>query len=198
MLDSLLALSLFGGFLWFALIVGAYIIGLFISDYYENGYYATALSVVLIGIFYYEGTIQFWNHISWLTILGYLLVGFIFSIIRTFIFGRKEHVKFLNKEKEWGEKLEQLILNYKEKNPKADDKTIEEVMGNYVKGRGSWDTYEKVSIKKHVFRWWFLWPVSLLTWLLTDLVKDLYEFVWDKLKNFYAAVIKYAESTVKL
>ena len=39
-----------------------------------------------------------------------------------------------------------------------------------------------------VFRWWFLWPISLINWAISDLIKQLYNFVYDKLVHFYDEV----------
>ena len=40
-------------------------------------------------------------------------------------------------------------------------------------------------IKENVFRWWFLWPVSLINWILSDIIKDLYNFLYNRLSDLY-------------
>jgi hypothetical protein len=50
--------------------------------------------------------------------------------------------------------------------------------------------YRKGKLKGNVFRWWFLWPVSLTTWVFSDLLKDVYNFVYDKLSKLYENVLE--------
>lgn len=55
-------------------------------------------------------------------------------------------------------------------------------------------------LKGNVFRWWFIWPVSLLNWIFSDLMKDLFNFLYTKLKGtfeyfFYLGVGKKIKQT---
>jgi hypothetical protein len=43
-------------------------------------------------------------------------------------------------------------------------------------------------IKENVFRWWFLWPVSLINWILSDIIRDLYNLVYNKLSRLYDGI----------
>lgn len=44
-------------------------------------------------------------------------------------------------------------------------------------------------IKSHVFRWWFLWPISLINWVIKDVVRDVYNFAYDKLSRVFNFVL---------
>lgn len=46
------------------------------------------------------------------------------------------------------------------KNEKLDNKIIRDLKGN-------------------VFRWWFIWPISLICWLVSDFIVEAFEFMWD-------------------
>lgn len=173
MIETVLALSLFGHFAWFAIIITAWIIGLFFAEKEEEGWLATIFTVIVLGTFQFEGTYQLASYFSWMVLGIYLGAGFVFSLVRTFLFARKEQTKFLKREAK--------IAKQKAENPNA------------------WSSnYEKKSIVGHVFRWWFLWPVSFIAWIFTDLVKDLYDFVWRYLKGFYYGIVKFAEGTVTI
>jgi hypothetical protein len=59
----------------------------------------------------------------------------------------------------------------------------------YFKGK-KLDAEKKKSfdLKEHVFRWWLLFPICLITWVFGDLLKDLYNFVYSKLSKVYQSV----------
>lgn len=40
-------------------------------------------------------------------------------------------------------------------------------------------------LKHHVFRWWFLFPISMITWLIGDVIKDIYSWIYQKVERFY-------------
>lgn len=40
-------------------------------------------------------------------------------------------------------------------------------------------------LKEHVFRWWFLFPVALINWVVGQLVADVYNFLYGKVSKFY-------------
>lgn len=43
-------------------------------------------------------------------------------------------------------------------------------------------------LRFNVFRWWFLWPVSLLNWFLYDLIRDFFNVVYDKLEKKFVVI----------
>lgn len=44
------------------------------------------------------------------------------------------------------------------------------------------------NLKDHVFRWWFMWPISALTWIFGRLLKDLYDYLYDSLEALYKKI----------
>lgn len=64
-------------------------------------------------------------------------------------------------------------------------------LGRKTKLKASGDRkYLKEKLKGNVFRWWLLWPVSLLNWILSDLVRDLYNLVYKKLQKLYEGIFE--------
>ncbi|MFK5282745.1 hypothetical protein ACI3PL_24580, partial [Lacticaseibacillus paracasei] len=59
----------------------------------------------------------------------------------------------------------------------------------YFKGK-KLDTKQKeyFELKEHVFRWWLMFPICLITWVFGDLLKDLYNFVYSKLSKVYQSI----------
>lgn len=51
----------------------------------------------------------------------------------------------------------------------------------------------KSELKEHVFRWWGLWPVSLLYWIFSDLLKDLYDVVYSKISVVYDKIFEFGK-----
>jgi len=63
-------------------------------------------------------------------------------------------------------------------------------LGRKIRSKSTGDIkYIKEKLKGNVFRWWFLWPVSLLNWILSDLVEEVYNFIYSKLKNLYENIL---------
>lgn len=40
-------------------------------------------------------------------------------------------------------------------------------------------------LKEHVFRWWLMWPISLINWMFGKLFVDLYNFIYKRVEKFY-------------
>ena len=55
----------------------------------------------------------------------------------------------------------------------------------------------KSYLKGNVFRWWFLFPISLLNWILSDLIEDVYDFIYNKLQRLYVRVLMMGFPSVK-
>jgi hypothetical protein len=56
-----------------------------------------------------------------------------------------------------------------------------------AKGRELKDTEDKkyFELKEHVFRWWLLWPICAITWVLGRLLVDVYNFLYSKISRVY-------------
>lgn len=48
----------------------------------------------------------------------------------------------------------------------------------------------KYDLKGNVFRWWFAWPVSLIVWIVGDLVADVFSAIWTRIKGVFEKVAK--------
>lgn len=60
------------------------------------------------------------------------------------------------------------------------------IVKTFFKGKKlSVDDKKYFDLKEHVFRWWLMFPICLITWVFGDLLKDLYNFVYSKLNKFY-------------
>jgi hypothetical protein len=53
---------------------------------------------------------------------------------------------------------------------------------------GEW-IKDKFDLKGHVFRWWFLFPVSMITWFFGSVLKDVYDLIYSKLGGLYEKVL---------
>ena len=43
-------------------------------------------------------------------------------------------------------------------------------------------------LKGNVFRWWFIWPISLVYWIFSDLFRDIWAFLWGKVSIFFTSI----------
>lgn len=171
LLIGLGALTLFGSAIWFWLTVSLFLVICFASDVNENGFYAFGTLVILTLTYYFWGDVKpLLAVLTFLNVLVYLGVGLIYSTVKTFFAGRK-----------LGKKLQEL--------PSKEDKA-------YTPSKFYSDTKESVKttfvndLKGNVFRWWFMWPISLINWLLTDLIKDAWSYLYSKLKSFYDYILE--------
>lgn len=60
------------------------------------------------------------------------------------------------------------------------------IVRTYFKGR-ELDIEERkhFDLKEAIFRWWFLFPIYIINWIWGELLKDLYNFVYVKIKKFF-------------
>lgn len=177
-MEALMGLTLFGSWIWFWVSIAVFIIICFVSDVNENGFLAFATLILLAVGYYFKGQIDPLLQVLTLqNILIYLGVGLGFSILRTFFAGRTLGHRINEQVKEWQES-------------KLSEKTIEEKK-EYSKKAFLDD------LKGNVFRWWFMWPISMITWAVTDIVKDVYDFIYSRMKGFYNSIVELGMKTVK-
>lgn len=164
-MEALLALTLFGSVIGFWISVVVFLFICFSSDINENGFIAFG-SLIIVSVLYY-----FWGDIKLLlpmftlvNIAIYLGVGLLFSTFRTFFAGRElgKEIKDLPIDKKSGAIFENQVY--------IKEQFVKELKGN-------------------VFRWWFMWPVSLITWLVTDKLKEVWDWTYSKIKNFYNYIL---------
>jgi hypothetical protein len=60
----------------------------------------------------------------------------------------------------------------------------------YFKGKELKNSTNKqyFNLKEHVFRWWFLFPFSLINWVFGHLLKDLYNWIYSKTSSIYLSL----------
>jgi|CXWL01.1.fsa_nt_gi hypothetical protein len=99
---------------------------------------------------------DFWGSVLrlWLYIVGYIAVGLIYSYVRFYFYAH-----------EFNRRRAQKLGS----NPSEADK--DRAYRSRLSGYGS-----RVSL---ILKWIFHWPWSLLSWLLTDLVKNLLDWIFD-------------------
>jgi hypothetical protein len=146
-MDYLLTLTLFGSVIWFWVSVLIFLTICFASDINKNGYYAFGSLVIVSVVYYFYGDIKAILQFLTLTnILIYLGIGFIIASFRT-LFASKKLIKNLPEEKPKD-------YPYTTKKDAKDD-FVKELEGN-------------------VTRWWFMWPISSISFLINDVRKFLY------------------------
>lgn len=177
-MGALLALTLFGSVIWFWVVVAVFLIICFASDVNENGFLAFGTLVVIGVLFYFKANIDpLLEILSLPNILIYVGVGLIFSFIRTFFASRALGYKIKESIKEWKGR------NYTEQ-------TIDEKRADEIR-------YFINDLKGNVFRWWFMWPISFLTWVATDIVKDVWDWIYTKMGGFYRWIVNFGVNSVK-
>jgi hypothetical protein len=160
-MENLLHFTLFGSGIAFGILTLVLIVLYFIADYHKNGYLATVWTILFLGITYFWSDFSILPYLTWKNIGGYLLAGFIFSLVRTYFKGRELSSEY-SKLTENDFKYHPTVEGYKERN---------------------------FDLKKNVFRWWFLFPISLLSWVFGHLIKDLYNFIYSKVGRLYTLIL---------
>ncbi len=124
-----------------------------------------ALSIAVLHIFTdfdvrWLITGDFWGTVSRfsLYIVGYIFVGYIYSNIRFYFYAR-EYNKRMN---------ERLARD-------SSDRSKDREYENRLSGYGS-----RVSL---ILKWIFHWPWSLSAWILTDLLRNLWDLIFDNARK---------------
>lgn len=88
-MEQFLNFTLFGSGIAFGILLLALFIALIWADVEEAGWAATVCVIIAIGLNYFWGDFPTTNYLTFYNIAGYLFLGFIFSIIRTYFKGRE-------------------------------------------------------------------------------------------------------------
>ena len=147
MIAALASFALFGSFVWLAIIVGLLIVSMFLAEGKENGFIATFAVCVFLGLNYFWGNVPVLEYITWRNVGIYLFVGFLYSVLRTYLFGREAQKEEENVRVRFERKL-----------------------------------------KGNVFRWWFMFPVSFIFWACSDLVRDIWDWLYEQIQGFYGYI----------
>lgn len=161
-LTNLTGFLFFGSVLWFWIFTSAFVISLFLSDIYENGYFAFGSFLVFLGFMHFKSNIDLLGFIQlyWYTPLIYLGIGLVYAMVRTYFYGRKPYTHWSFDKDNSPEKLKEL------KRVKL-----------------------KSKLKGNVFRWWFLFPISFINWVLSDLLKDFFNAIYSKLRKVFEGIL---------
>lgn len=162
-LNALPQIFLFGSVLYFYLFSLIFLTILFFADYHESGFHAFGAFLIFLGVTFYWGTFEPLEYLSWGSVGLYLGIGFLYSLVRTYFYGRKA-----------------LVYGGYKTDPSDDEKI------KYIENQIS---ERKVHLKGNVFRWWFLFPVSFIDWVLSDLVKDIYDWIYKYLHKLYDSIL---------
>lgn len=157
-----------GSVIGFYIITLIFIIVLFISEVNENGWAALVSFIIFSLAMRFLGNFQIEEYVTIKMIGVYIGVGLIHSVIRTYFYGRKRGLK----------RKEELVLNPNSNMEYFDLKTI-----NILKGS--------------VFRWWFLFPISFLTWVFSDLLSDFWNTVYDLTKKSFEYILNLGINSIK-
>lgn len=172
----LLALTLFGSVIWFWVVVTVFLIICFASDVNENGFFAFGTLVVLGVLFYFKANIDpLMDFFALPNILIYFGIGLGFSFLRTFFASRA-----------LGHRIKESLIEWNgRKYTDIEDRKKDMKM------------YFLKDLQGNVFRWWFMWPISLFTWVATDIVKDVYDWIYSKMSGFYNWIVDLGVNSVK-
>lgn len=173
-INFLIAYTLFGSAIVFWVITVGLVITLITSEQVEDGFVAMWGVLIFITATYFWSNVNVLSLIDGWDVLIYLGLGLLYSIIRTFFYGKKEYRNFESDfKKDYHGKITKSELNDKYDSTKI--KHLENLIDK---------------LKGHVFRWWLLFPISLLTWILSDLVKDLFEYAYSKMSKTFNYILK--------
>lgn len=139
--------TLFGSILLGNILLIILLLILISSEKMKNGYIAFISLLIFMCIYHFWGqgeTIV--QYITWTTFAMYILIGFIYSLLRSFLYG--------------------------------------------VKNKSTPKEYAIYDLKENVFRWWFMWPISLGYWIFSDCIRDIYNWLYTKLNFIFESVYK--------
>ncbi len=167
MLETFLSIALFGSFLWWSITTAVLLIIFFTSEVKENGYVAFFFAAAYLTVFYFWGNKDLGVFLDWKYLLSYFGIGLVYAIIRTLILGNKKK-----------NKIQETINN------DSFIKTKQEAI-NYKKRKGEKHRRE---LSGNISRWWFMWPISLIVWVLSDLFSDLWHWLYKNLRKIFESI----------
>lgn len=151
--------SLFGNVLAFWLCILGLFILLFVWDFYEKSVASISSIVIFVIIVYFWGDIKVFTFITLQRVGYYFFIGIVFALIRTFFYGNKklEYTGYLI------------------------EPTKEEKIRNIIEQNKDLSK----DLKNNVLRWWSLWPISLFNWLLTDFMRQIGSWLYDRFNKVF-------------
>lgn len=164
-INELVVFTVFGSVAWFLILVAALIVALFASEYREEGgigFVAVCVFVIVSSVW---GTVPLMDLITIPSVVGYLVVGFSYSLARTYAKG-----------KELGRKATKDYGNYSTKESES--------LEDFIKRQKS-----SFELKSHVFRWWLMFPISMIHWVFGTLLKDAFSGVYARVEFLYKRLL---------
>jgi len=166
---------LFGSVTLFYIASLLFVFLLFVSEVTENGWLALISFAIFLLVTSWQSNLEPVDHLTAnLALIGYYVgIGFIHSLIRTFIYGKKrkpERIGVIEEQKKWNDKFNE-----------SDEESTTKI--------DLFDDTTKRKLKGNVFRWWFLWPISLLTWIFSDLLSDVWGVVYKTFKKLFESIL---------
>jgi len=163
LLSGLPQILLFGSVLYFYLSL-LLIFCLFVwADLEESGYHAMGVFVSYLVVFYVWGAGGFFEIFTWTSVGIYIGIGILYSVIKTWFFGKKE-------------------LKY---NGYTDDPSTDKIKTN-IDGQIE---ERRDDLENNVKRWILLWPISLITTILKDWLKQVWKWSWKNVKVIYEKIL---------
>lgn len=172
MWEAFLSIALFGSFVWWSIITAVILLILFVSEVKSqegSGWISLVALIAYFIIFYFWGNKDIGILLDWKFLLLYLGIGFVYTLIRTYFFGRSSKNKV----------QENINTSY------SGSYNTKESAVNYKK-REREEFIEK--LKVNVFRWWFIWPISLIVWTLSDLVRDVWNWIYANIRKIFEGI----------
>lgn len=185
-MGMLLAATLFGSIAWLVVFTSVLVTLLFVSEGLGNGFLAFWASVVYVGFILLWGSIDpglYGFLLGWEAPAAYLLAGLVFATVRTFVHGMVCKKEFLESYSGPYERDGELSQAEREKHRQESSDDARNSMVDELKG--------------NVSRWWFIWPVSLVYWVLTDLMKDMWDWLYLRIGRIYRRVAESGFDSVK-
>jgi hypothetical protein len=156
--------TLWGSVGYFIASIVVLFIALQACDIGESGTLATVVFIGFLVANYFAGDMPIFEYITWQSVLIYLGLGIVFSVIRTIAKG-KELTKCFETDS-----------NHPEGMSKRDKDTLKIYKKRY-------------ELKERVFRWLFLFPFSAITWLFGTLFVDAWNYLYSKFGHFYEKLL---------
>lgn len=142
---------LFGSLTLTIILLAITVIVCIYSEYDKNGITAFLFVVGLVIVNYFWGTFNLMPYLTAFNIVSYLLLGILYSFIKTIFYGK--HMK-----------------NSYPSSCKDDDER---------------NAYLMQDLKENILRWILMFPISLLYWIFSDLLIQLWDVIYKYVKRFY-------------
>ncbi len=172
MWETFLSITLFGSFVWWAIITAVILFIFISSELQENGYLAFIGAVVYLIVFYFWGDQELGFLLDWKHALIYLGIGLVYTTLRTLILGNESRIK---------------VNEYISNPPSFAKIKTKEDATQYKKSEGR----ELINnLSGNVSRWCFLWPISLIIWLLVEKLADFWKLIWRNIHGIFESIFR--------